>query len=99
MKKIDELSFPSSCLNKAKDDEFIFVLLERDRAAPYALKQWVEQRIKMGLNKEEDGEILETLQWIDHCMSHNDIRDRKLSDFVDDIRQRATINLNKNRLF
>lgn len=34
MRKTEELLAPFSCLNKANDNELIFVLLARDEAAP-----------------------------------------------------------------
>ena len=41
MKKTDELADPTSCLNKARDDERLFVLLARDPAAPVTIRAWV----------------------------------------------------------
>lgn len=43
MKKQDEISNPDSCLNKAGDDEIIFVLRAHDRAAPFAVRFWITQ--------------------------------------------------------
>jgi len=57
MKKSEEISNPNSCFNKAKDDEVLFVLLERDAAAPAAIREWIRQRIKIGLNKPGDAQI------------------------------------------
>lgn len=37
MRKRDELTDPNSCMNKASDDEWTFVLLGRDAAAPGAV--------------------------------------------------------------
>ena len=59
MLKLDEISNPRSCLNKAKDDEFLFVILSRDLAAPAAIRAWIMERINLGLNKEDDVQILE----------------------------------------
>lgn len=36
-----ELSSPSSCLNKAADDEQVFVLRAKDPHAPQAIRHWV----------------------------------------------------------
>lgn len=63
MKKCDELSDPNSCLNKAKDDEQLFVLLGRDLAAPAAVRFWIEERVRLGLNKYTDDQIAEALRW------------------------------------
>jgi len=59
MKKDLEMSDPKSCLNKAKPDEMLFVLLERDHAAPKTIRTWIRERIKLGLNSINDPQILE----------------------------------------
>ncbi len=48
MLKRDELADPTSCLNRARDDEMTFVLLGRDAAAPAAIRAWAEERIRLG---------------------------------------------------
>src|ERR1700685_1923787 len=50
-----------SCWNKADDGEMVFVLLGRDKAAPHAIRQWVEERIRLGKNRKSDHQILEAL--------------------------------------
>lgn len=62
MIKRDELRNPSSCLNKARDDEMLFVLLGRDAAAPAAIYAWIEERIRLGKNQPNDPQIMEALQ-------------------------------------
>ncbi len=57
MTKQEELNQPTSCLNKARDEEMIFVLLGRDEAAPVAIRAWCEERIRLGKNSEEDIQI------------------------------------------
>ncbi len=64
MKKYDELSDGRSCLNRALPDEWLFVLLGRDRAAPAAVRAWIEERIRLGKNQRDDSQIVEALQWI-----------------------------------
>lgn len=59
MKKKDELSTPFSCINKARDEEMVFVLLGRDIAAPSTVRFWIEQRIRLGINRRTDAQILE----------------------------------------
>jgi len=59
MRKKDELSYPHSCMSKAKDDEMVFVLLGRDIAAPTAIRAWVEERVRTGKNMPDDPQILE----------------------------------------
>jgi hypothetical protein len=70
MRKRDELADPTSCLSKARDDEWIFVLLERDPSAAVAVRAWVDSRIALGLNDWNDPKIVEALQWADRvqCM-------------------------------
>lgn len=62
MRKADELEYIGSCLNKARPDEIIFVLMARDAAAPAAVRAWAMERIKLGLNKSQDAKILEALK-------------------------------------
>ena len=64
MKKRDELSDPASCMNRAKDDEWTFVLLGRDMAAPVAVQAWIDERIRIGKNRPDDPQILEAIRWI-----------------------------------
>lgn len=64
MKKRDELLDPSSCLSKAGGEEWIFVLLQRDPAAPTAIRAWIAERIKLGLNTPTDAKIREAEEWI-----------------------------------
>jgi hypothetical protein len=59
MKKWDELSDPDSCLNRAHDDEILFVLLARDKASPATVRFWIEERIRLGLNGPDDPQIQE----------------------------------------
>jgi hypothetical protein len=62
MIKHEELSNPNSCLNRAKDDELVFVLLGRDRAAPAAIRAWVDERVALGKNDRDDPQIVEALR-------------------------------------
>jgi hypothetical protein len=43
MKKRDEIEQPSSCLNKAHEDEPVFVLRANDPIAPEAVETWARQ--------------------------------------------------------
>lgn len=43
MKKRDEIEQPSSCLNKAAEDEPVFVLRAKDPIAPEAVETWARQ--------------------------------------------------------
>ena len=64
MRKRDELTDPTSCVSRARDDEWLFVLLGRDRAAPVAVRAWINERIRLGKNKHDDPQIVEAEQWI-----------------------------------
>lgn len=57
MQKRQEIEDPNSCLNKAMDEELIFVLLSRDPAAAATVRFWVDLRLKMGLNTRHDQKI------------------------------------------
>lgn len=53
MRKIDEVSQPLSCLNKAVDDEPLFVLCGRDRCAPAAVEAWANNAEATGFHEAE----------------------------------------------
>jgi hypothetical protein len=57
MNKFENLVNQESCFNKAKDEETLFVLLERDPAAAVAVRGWIEARLILGLNKPNDKKI------------------------------------------
>ena len=59
MIKSHELIDPTSCLNKAREDELLFVLLGRDQAAPAAIYAWIDERVRLGLNMADDPQIAE----------------------------------------
>lgn len=64
LNKKQQIENPNSCLNKARDDELIFVLLARDEAAQLAVAAWIEARIKSGKNKPGDAKIQSAWDWI-----------------------------------
>ena len=64
-----EVSLPDSCLNKAFDNEIIFVLLQRDRAAADTVRYWAKRRIELCLNSPDDPKIVEALLAADR-MAH-----------------------------
>lgn len=57
MLKVEELTQPNSCLRKAEDDEPIFVILGRDPAAAFAIREWIRMRIQLGKNLGHDAQI------------------------------------------
>jgi hypothetical protein len=61
MRKTDEISQPTSCLNIANSDERLFILLGRDPAAPRAVRAWAAARLFLGKNKFGDEQIQEAL--------------------------------------
>jgi hypothetical protein len=62
MIKRRELTDPTSCMSKARDDEMTFVLLGRDGAAPATVRFWVQERIRRGKNRADDPQIIEALE-------------------------------------
>lgn len=64
MRKRDELTNPASCMSRARDEEWTFVLLGRDLAAPVAVRAWIEERIRLGKNRRYDPQIVDAEQWI-----------------------------------
>ena len=77
MRKCDELTDPESCLNKAEDDELLFVLLERDPAAPAAITKWAQERIRLGLNKPGDPKLLSAAKWIEDAQQRKTTQEDK----------------------
>lgn len=59
MQKREEILNPNSCLNRAQPEELIFVLLERDEAAPIAIQAWIEARVRLGKNAPDDAQLIE----------------------------------------
>jgi hypothetical protein len=59
MRKRDELTCPSACMVRARDDEMVFVLLGRDAAAPMAIRAWIAERLRLGKNGPDDLQIIE----------------------------------------
>lgn len=71
MLKCNELSDPNSCLNKADDGEMLFVLLERDFAAPETIREWVRKRVELGLNQLGDTKLVSALATADYIERKN----------------------------
>lgn len=62
MFKLQELSNPDSCLNKARDGEMLFVLRAHDTCAPAAIRYWIRERLASGKNQEDDPQIIEATE-------------------------------------
>ena len=63
MRKANELIL--GCMAKAGDREMTFVLLSRDRCAPAVIRFWVSERCRLGLNCDDDEQIIEALRCAD----------------------------------
>jgi hypothetical protein len=61
MRKQFELNDPESCLNRAQNNEMLFVIRGHDVAAAYTIRAWCQMRITMRKNKPDDPQITEAL--------------------------------------
>ena len=48
MTKREEINNPRSCLNRASDDEMVFVLRAQDKLAPILVRQWAQYAEEAG---------------------------------------------------
>lgn len=87
MEKYKELDNPSSCLSRALPSERIFVLLERDIAAPETIRFWCRQRIVLGKNTADDPQMHEAIACA-RAMEETQKPQRALRAVVDEISQR-----------
>lgn len=62
MIKRDAVENSKSCLNKAYDQEQLFIMLARDPAAPVAIRAWIAERLRLGKNKPGDEQIREAYE-------------------------------------
>ena len=60
MIKDDEIK--KGCIDKAFNWEMVFTLLARDPAAPFAIRCWIGERLRLGLNTPLDDQITEAIQ-------------------------------------
>lgn len=72
MRKSDELTKPTSCMSRARNDEWTFVLLGRDAAAPATIRFWVNERLRIGKNSPDDPQIIEAIACADSMESERD---------------------------
>lgn len=76
MKKGDEIAQPNSCLNKAAEDEPVFVLRAKDPIAPAAVEEWARLAQATGRHEPEKIEEARALaqamrEWrTDHVVSN-----------------------------
>jgi hypothetical protein len=62
MIKSEEIVNPNSCLNKAGDDEMVFVVRAKDPAFRATIMFWVLERVRMGVNHPADKKLLDALK-------------------------------------
>lgn len=62
MRRYEEMERSDSCFNRAHENEWVFVLLGRDAAAPATIRYWCAQRVSLGKNQVDDPQITEALR-------------------------------------
>ena len=65
MRKQFELNDQKSCINRAQNNEMVFVLRGHDISSPAAIRFWCMDRIVRGKNKIDDPQIKEALATAD----------------------------------
>lgn len=65
MTKQEEFSNQNSCFNRARQEELMFILLERDIATPDTIRYWAQLRVKSGKNTLKSAQIQEALTLAD----------------------------------
>lgn len=61
MRKREEIVVADSCLNRALPQERLFVLLARDLAAPAGIRAWAKERVRLGLSRPDDAQVIDAL--------------------------------------
>mgnify|MGYP001583639945 CR=1 FL=1 len=82
MTKREMLADPNSCLNRAADDEPVFVLLARDVAAPPAISSWMSFRARFGKNMFNDAQLLDAEAVADAMVDWQKVREAKAKEEV-----------------
>lgn len=63
MRKELELTDPRSCLNKAADDEPLFVLRAQDATAPLSIEHWLAMNPQLPMEKRREAiECMEAMR-------------------------------------
>lgn len=60
MRKLEEMKV--GCMSKAGPTEMVFVLRANDPAAPFAIRQWIKERVRLGLEAPNDPKLTEARQ-------------------------------------
>lgn len=59
MTKRENIENENSCWNKADCDELLFILkAKKDKAMPATIRFWIEERIRLGMNKRDDPKLV-----------------------------------------
>jgi hypothetical protein len=61
VRKNQEALNPNSCLNRAYENEMLFILMGRDPAAPVAIRAWIAERIRLLRNRPTDQQIIDAV--------------------------------------
>lgn len=72
-----ELSTEHSCLNKAEDNEPLFVLLGRDESSVAAINAWISHRVSSGKNNYSDPKIVEAAMLCEEMMAFREKREAR----------------------
>jgi len=72
MIKRDEIFDLTSCLNKAADDEPVFVLRAKDPVAISTILFWINRRIEDGCNKAGDAKTTEAMELLNQMIRWRD---------------------------
>ena len=62
MIKREEIREPTSCLNRAEDDEPLFVLRAKDICGAETVMFWCSLRLSAGKNQDGDDQIVDALR-------------------------------------
>lgn len=73
MRKSEELANPNSCLNRADDDELIFVLRGHDVAAPATIRAWNRERVRLRKNRWGDPQLIEAALCADRMQAERNM--------------------------
>ena len=85
--KRDEIANPDSCLNRAGDDEPVFVLRAKDPLAAKLVEEWAARAVLAGLHDDRAREAYRYAQamraWREAFVARRDAEARAVQDVVD----------------
>ena len=97
MTKFDNLHDPNSCWNKARDDEPVFILLQRDPCAAEAVVAWINARISKGINQQADHKILSAREWASKAFDYHE-KEKKKKKLLEQLKQVADFGITAEEL-